>query len=317
MNEYRIGHLEVDSPFGNAGGVVKHVEDVEKMAHTGVGWIEAGSYTLEPRAGNGANGEVVYYHNPESGETYNSLGMPNKGMDVVEAEIPAMVEAAHAFDKPLVVNVAPVTEDPAKESVELVTRAYEAGADAVLLNAGCPNVVSPDGGRHELLSRNERALDNTVSALLPVVEKFNKIFVRISPVESEQDAMIIAEVLDFSRSVSAIYTPNTWPGCRPVDGGGEPILEVPGGMGGMSGPATAETARQQTEWIALNSLLSVVSSGGINDGQELSRRLRSPLARTSGHLATAGAGTTFFYESGDWEHDVDKLLWEFQDAQSS
>src|SRR5579885_3518334 len=116
MSEFsgRIGHLEdIQSPWGNAGGVVKTVEDVERMAKTGVGWIEAGSYTLEPRPGNGPNGERVYYHNPETGETFNSLGMPNKGMDVVETEIPEMAHIARTHNKKLVVNVAPVSADPA------------------------------------------------------------------------------------------------------------------------------------------------------------------------------------------------------------
>lgn len=44
MKEFNelIGGLEnVESPWGNAGGVVKTIEDVERMARTGVGWIEA------------------------------------------------------------------------------------------------------------------------------------------------------------------------------------------------------------------------------------------------------------------------------------
>src|SRR5581483_9991877 len=115
MNEtIRIGHLEVDSPFANAGGVIKHPGEVEKIARTGVGWIEAGSFTLEPRPGNSPNGETVYVHDPQTGSSWNSLGMPNKGMDEVEKEIPEMKRIAHAHNKPLVVNVAPVTDKPAE-----------------------------------------------------------------------------------------------------------------------------------------------------------------------------------------------------------
>jgi dihydroorotate dehydrogenase (fumarate) len=314
MSEYSIGHLEVDSPFGNAGGVVKHVEDVEKMAHTGVGWIEAGSYTIEPRIGNGPNGEVVYHHNPETGETFNSLGMPNKGMDEVETEIPAMADIAHGFGKPLVVNVAPVSEDPATESAELIERAYVAGADAVLLNAGCPNVVTEGGGRHEILSHNVEALEVVLGGLEQVVEKYQPIFIRMSPTLEvkglvDGKASVAARVLRASGVVNAVFTPNTWPGHKPLDERNQPILEVPGNVGGKSGPATAKLAAKETYWYSYslrNSDISVVSSGGITNGEELAKRM--------GYSeADAGAGTTFFYESGDWEHDVDKLLWEFQD----
>lgn len=308
MSGYKIGHLEVDSPWGNAGGVVKHPEDVEVMARTGVGWIEAGSYTLEPRAGNGANGETVYYHNAATGETFNSLGMPNKGIDVVAREIPKMKEVANAHGKPLVVNVAPVTNDPVREASELVFRALDAKADAVLLNAGCPNVITPSGGRKELLSRNPEALDAVLNGLKHFVNKYRKpLFLRTSPIESPNQLAQITRVIADSGIVRAVFTPNTWPGYKPVDENGEPILEVEGNIGGKSGPATAPDAATQT--IRMKAALhkkeiSVVSSGGITTGKALKRRLQY-------FLADAGAGTTFFYESGDWKEDTDRLLREF------
>jgi dihydroorotate dehydrogenase len=215
MSEYMIGHLEVDSPFGNAGGVVKHVEDVEKMAHSGVGWIEAGSYTLEPREGNGSNGEVVYFHNAETGETFNSLGMPNKGIDEVETEIPAMAEIANGYGKPLIVNIAPVSDEPIQESVELTRRAYAAGADAVLLNAGCPNVITQDGGRHEILSHNPDVLEKVLRGL------GRTIFIRTSPMlevegVSLQRAFRVMKVIKDSGVVEAVFTPNTWQDISPL-----------------------------------------------------------------------------------------------------
>ncbi len=307
----KIGHVEgIESPWGNAGGVVKTVEDVERMAHTGVGWIEAGSYTLEPRIGNSPNGETVYYHNPETGETFNALGMPNKGMDIVEQEIPEMARIAHAHNKPLVVNVAPVSEDPINESRELVARAYEARADAVLLNAGCPNVVTADGGRHEILSHSPAALDMVLRGLRDVVDAHGRIFLRISPNKTYADTTIVRNVLmsDFNHNVvSAVFTPNTWAGNKPLDKNGDPILEVPGGMGGKSGPATARQAEEQTDWavsafqMMSGRKLDIVSSGGIVSARELGLRLRLG--------AVAGAGTTFFYESQNgWADDTNKLL---------
>lgn len=316
MSEIRLGHLEVDSPFGNAGGVVKSVEDVEVMARTGVGWIEAGSYTLEPLPGNALNPETgqydrtVYHHDPESGETYNSLGMPNKGFDAVEKEIPDMAAIAHGYGKPLVVNVAPVSADPAAEAKELVARAYEAGADTVLLNGGCPNVITADGGRHEILSRDPLALYKTLEALRPVVAKYQKVFVRVSPQDTARHTILAVQAIKAAGTASVISTPNTWPGHKPVDNNGVPLLGVPGNIGGKSGPATAEDAYTQTVWFASKSLLDVISSGGITHGKELHRRLAW---RRNGNVV-AGAGTTFFYESGDWRHDVDKLIWEYQDS---
>lgn len=296
-----IGHLEgIESPWGNAGGVVKTLEDVEQMARTGVGWIEAGSYTLEPRIGNSPNGEKVYHHNPETGETFNSLGMPNKGMDVVEAEIPEMAKIAHAHSKALVVNVAPVSNDPITESKELVAKAYLSGADAVLLNAGCPNVVTDDGGRHEILSHNPNALQGVLNGLSRVVERFKPVFLRTSPLENYPKASWTYGAIP-GGIVSAVFTPNTWGGNKPVDEEGRPILDVPGGLGGRSGPATADAAQIQANFATSLSSVDVVRSGGITNAFELRRAL--------GAGAVGGAGTTFFYESKNgWQDDTGRLL---------
>lgn len=289
------------------------------MAKAGTGWEEAGSYTLESRIGNAWNPETesydrtVYYHNPETGETFNSLGMPNKGLDVMEQEIPAMAETAHRagdFYKPLIVNVAPVTDEPASESLTLVTRAYEAGADAVLLNGGCPNVITNDGGRHEVLSHNVEALKLTLNGLRSTVEKFQPIFIRLSPMNSATQMNKITQVIRASGVVSVVFTPNTWPS-RPVNERGEPIINVPGGIAGKSGPATAPEAHRQMT-MALHGLqesgISVVGSGGIMNGRELTKRLHSG--------AAAAAGTTFYYESvkEGWSEATDRLLRQFAET---
>lgn len=105
----KIGNYELESPLFNAGGVVKTVENVRMMASTGVGAVLLGSYTLEPRVGNSPNGETVYYHDRAAGTTYNSLGMPNKGIKEVARDLPEMIKIAHDLGKPVVLNVAPVS----------------------------------------------------------------------------------------------------------------------------------------------------------------------------------------------------------------
>lgn len=316
LENIRIGHLEhLESPWGNAGGVVKSVEEVEAMARTGVGWIEAGSYTLEPRQGNQKDADgnvlidpstnaplVVYRHDPATGETFNSLGMPNQGMDELVGQIPEMVRIARSYKKELVINVAPVTDDPASETHELVSRAYEAGAPAVLVNGGCPNVVTEDGGRHELLSHNALMFGTVLCRLSDVTAQYHKVFVRTSPFEGYDQAKVIYRRMGSAGTVSAVWTPNTWPGQRPVDENGDAVLGVPGGTGGKSGPATYEKAEKQLYMAReiLDKSIDVVSSGGIMNGVSLYRRLLD---------AAAGAGTTFYFESqSGWEEDTDRLI---------
>lgn len=319
---YRIGHLDnLESPWGNAGGVVKTVEDVEKMARTGAGFIEDGSQTMERRLGNQHDASTgaliidpetgqpikVYYHDPVTGETFNSLGMPGKGIDVVEKEILEKVRICEASGKKLIQNVAPVTSNPVEETRELVRRSYEAGAHAVLVNAGCPNVIAADGGRHEKLSKNPDAFKKVLIGLRPIVEKFFPVFVRISPQDSFIDMIQLVRAVRESATVSAIFVPNTFDVQLPVDENGKPVLGVKGGTGGKSGPATAGEAAIQTEWLIKllhASSIDVVSSGGIMNARELKKRLALG--------AVAGAGTTFYYEATrGWEEETDRLLHDF------
>ena len=139
MSEFngRIGHLEgIESPWANAGGVAKTVDDVEHLAKTGIGWIEDGSQTLEGRLGNAYNPEhpelgpirKVYHHDPKTGRTFNSFGMPGKNIDVWSGAIPEKVKIAESHGKKFVQNVAPVSDSPAAESEILVRTAYSKGA---------------------------------------------------------------------------------------------------------------------------------------------------------------------------------------------
>jgi dihydroorotate dehydrogenase len=311
MSEY-MGHIEIETPWGNSGGVVKRVEDVELMAHTGVGWIEAGSYTLESRPGNGYHGERVYYHNPTTGETFNSLGMPNKGFDAVEKEVPAMLEAAHAFNKPLIINIAPVSDEPIEETKELVERAMSTNADGVLLNASCPNVVLDDGGRHELLSHNAAMLKRVLVGCRNIVESYDKkLSIRVAPFKSYKQAVPVMYAVRQSGVIDTVFTPNTFGGYKPKLGKGEYVLQVRNNIGGRSGPATAESSVEQAMWTlnALsNSGIDVVSSCGISTGFELARRKKLG--------AIAGAGTTLYYESAQegWNEATDRLLRQYAEA---
>lgn len=323
MSDFSIGHLEgLGWPWGNAGGVVKTVEDVRRMAQTGGGWIEAGSYTLEKRLGNGYDPETgeprldsktgqpvrLYHHNLDTGETYNSLGMPNKGMDVVETEIPSMVDIASSFNKKLVVNVAPVSNDPATETRELVVRAYEAGADAVLVNAGCRNVVTAGGGRKEVLSFNADALGTALRGLRGVAERYFPVFVRLSPFDDYLQLMPAIKEIEHSKAVSAVFTPNAWEAYRPVDENGEELIQVEGGVVSKSGPAMNEEAERQTLliWNRLGgSGIDVVSSSSIMKPEQIARRMM--------YGAVACAGTTFYYEAEEgWTDATDRLLSGFE-----
>lgn len=313
---WRIGGMDhLESPWGNAGGVVKKREDVERMARTGVGWIEAGSYTPEKRYGNQRDGEgnliidpetdepvIVYHHDSASGETTNSIGMENQGADELEKEIPEMIDIARSHGKEIVFNLAPVTDDPVGETKELVHRMISAGGRRILINAGCPNVKEPGLEEvHMPLSYEPQALGRVALGLSEVVPDNVDIYFRTSPYEDLRSASQAYWQLIYSGIVKAIWVPNTWP----LKPGTESPLGVPGG--GRSGPKWAADATVQTGWAVAalkGTKIDVVSSSGIMNAAELKARLSLG--------AAAGAGTTFYYESEQaWVDATDKLLHDF------
>ncbi len=310
----RVGHLEgIESPFSNAGGVVKTIEDVAKMALTGVGYIEAGSYTLEPRLGNAVDPEYpelgeqykVYHHDPELGLTHNSLGMPNKGLDWLIGVLPDMLDVAHAHNKPLMVNIAPVSHEPSDELYNMAGILLENGVDGLIINGGCPNVKDTTGGNHAILSRNPEASREVAEVLSPWARTHGrKFWYRVSPQESPETLYAVASgVLDTS-VYSAVLSPNTWPVKVPEDMDGNKILQIPLEQCGQSGDAMAGPAEYQSmQWrhALRGSGIDVIQSSGIMDARGLDRALRIG--------AVAGAGTTFFYESQNgWQQDVDRVL---------
>jgi dihydroorotate dehydrogenase len=320
----RIGRMEISSPWGNAGGVIKTVEEFEMMARTGVGWLEPGSYTLEKRFGNQKDEfgnlkidsrtnepVIVYHHDPISGETTNSLGMPNQGRDQLVTEVPEMLKIARTLEKEVVFNVAPVTEDPVTEVQELVSSLIAVGAKHILINLGCPNVLGADGQPHGTLSHHPPVVGEVLKGLRPILEKYPDvdIYVRTSPDEELDRARQTYHQIIGSGVVRAAWVHNTWP----LDQSKPSPLGVKGGGRSGNGPELAAAADRQLA-LALETFrpahIDVVMSTGIRSGQRLKQVLELG--------AVAGAGTTFFYEAGEsWGEATDMLIRRFMETEAA
>lgn len=295
----------------NAGGLVKTVDDVRRMSQTGVGAVLAGSFTLEPRAGNGANGEQVYYHDSAAGITYNSLGMPNKGIVNVAARLNEMISIAHDFGKPFVLNFAPGSNDPRAEVIkmsEVLALARVEGLDGLELNASCPNIFT----RHELLSYHPKLLGEVLVELSDIAANevpIGAVMVRISPFRQETDALELAKALQAS-GIDIVSAFNTFPGAIPLNEKGDQILQVRGGAGGQSGAGMTSRAEEQTRWLlearsTIEADFDIIGSNGVVNAAAMKRRLDLGVAAVS--------ATTLFWESRNWASAVDQLLRDYAD----
>lgn len=321
--KYRLDEAHIDSPLVSAAGSINGtspeniLEEVDNLAASGIGAITVGSFTVPRQEGNVITyGEPVYYHDAEKGLTYNSMGLPNIGLD--EAIKMAHTITQHAGDKPVIFSVSPTLPNeeiggPSEQAAQLVYRFFdEVAAEFVELNVSCPNVVTDDGSRKPMLGYDPEGMEELVQTLRQEVGRPSGGFgIKVPPyLTNEQQAMLpdIARTILESRLFSFLTTSNTVPNQVPTDKKGRPVLSVPGGAGGMSGPGTREDGREQLlRWRSLvGTRLDIISTLGVDSGKELAQRMKLG--------AVAAGGVTFLWQSENWQDTVTKVLEEYAAA---
>lgn len=280
---YWFAGIEVDVPFGPAAGAINGPSKdlLLKQAHevllspVGAAWV--GSFTREPSEGNARHGRT-YYHKPSTGETVNSMGLPNIGIAQAEKLMPGLARMAANLGKVLVASVSPAKgEDPVRVLPELVARMFEAGAQAVEANYSCPNKITDDGNREPILGYDPIAVSAVRHAILQRIGEHQIFIEKWPPYEGEKELIgnkMAHAILEFS-GVKYISLPNTRPNQLIMDEAGSYALDVPGHTGGMSGPATREMGRDQLRFMRslLPQYIGIVSCSGVDNGMEVFHRV--------------------------------------------
>lgn len=280
---YQFAGKEIDVPFGPAAGAINgpNTDLLLKQAHqvllspVGAAWV--GSFTKEPSEGNAGHGRT-YYHNPITGETVNSMGLPNIGIAQAEKVVPGLAQMAANLGKVLVASVSPAKgEDPAKVLPELVERMLAAGAPAVEANYSCPNKITDDGNREPILGYDPIAVSAVRYEILQRIGE-HQVFIEKWPPYEDEKALIgnkmAHAILEFS-GVRYVSLPNTRPNQLIMDESGSYALDVPGHVGGMSGPATREMGRDQLRFMRalLPQYIGIISCSGVDSGNEVFHRV--------------------------------------------
>ena len=123
-----VAGLELRNPIGLAAGFDKTCAHLDSLGRLGFGYVVGGTITRAPRAGN-PKPRIVRY--PERGSMVNAMGLPNPGAVRAAANLARSPRTAPRF-----VSVADETVPDAVAAV----RALAPHADAIELNASCPNV---------------------------------------------------------------------------------------------------------------------------------------------------------------------------------
>lgn len=312
-------HSPLINGEGSINGPIKDeiLRNVALLARTGIGAITVGSITLPRQIGNEARfGGPTYHHDALTGLTYNSMGMPNIGLAEALLLLPEILAIAHEQGKPVFLSLSPTIAnadigDAFAQTKVLISEGLDTQVDGLILNSCCPNLIDEDGNNEPLLGYDLAGMLRLAFELSPIVGTDHRVGLKLPPYITPQQRSIVpamAAMIKSSNAFSFIVTSNTIPNQMAKDEQGRPILSVPGGAGGMSGPGTLDIGREQLQMWSnlLQGDKEIISMLGINSGEELLYRINNG--------ASAAGGVTFLWESNNWGQAVSKILQQFIEA---
>src|SRR5581483_7447674 len=230
--------IELRNPIGLAAGFDKSCRRLDALGRLGFGYVVGGTITRDPRAGN-PKPRIARSFGQAS--MVNAMGLPNPGADAVARTLAARPRTAPRF--------ASIADQDVADAV--ATHALlEPHADAIELNASCPNV---SWGRDR---DNEAHLDRLLREL--GARRTKPLLVKLPPFRTRVEREVVTALARIARDAGAdgLTCSNT----RPVR---DPRLAT--GAGGLSGRALFADTPRIVEEIrrATERALPVNACGGI------------------------------------------------------
>lgn len=256
----RLFGLDFTSPIGLAAGFDKNAEVVGATQRLGFGFVEVGTVTPRPQAGN-PKPRIFRLHADQG--IINRLGFNNAGADAAAARI----EALKTRTVPLGVNIGCNKDSPNPDAdYELLVQRFSPLADYLVVNVSSPNTP----GLRAM--QDPAVLDRllaTVASARPAGGP--PIFLKLAPDLHPDDCAPIVETA-LARGVDALIISNTTLS-RPL------LLRDPAKeqAGGLSGRPLASLALDMLRRFARASAgrLPLIAAGGIDSAEEAYRRLRA------------------------------------------
>ncbi len=252
--------LEFPNPVGVAAGLDKNAEYFEALGELGFGFVEVGTVTPRPQAG---NPKPRVFRIPQAQALINRLGFNNNGIDELVKRV-----RQHRFKGILGINIGKNFDTPLQRAAEDYVHCLEKiypYADYVTVNVSSPNTVN----LRELQSA--RALDPLLEQLAAHRERLSAQHGRRVPIALKVAPDLGTEAIkDIARTVikhgmDAIIATNTT-----VARGGVEGLEHADEAGGLSGlplkPLADEALRSFHRQV--DGEIALIGVGGITSGRD-------------------------------------------------
>jgi dihydroorotate dehydrogenase len=247
------------NPVGLAAGFDKDAVAVRGWPALGFGFVEVGTVTPRRQVG---NPRPRLFRFPEAASLQNAMGFNNCGLEALEARLRKLRAGGTAL-LPLGINLGKNKVTPPEAALgdyEILLRRLADFADYIVVNLSSPNTP----GLRDL--QNEAF----VRALLGVATGITKrpVLVKLAPDLDPGAAVDLAETAVAAGAAGIVATNTT------IDYG---LLPGAKDFGGLSGKVLREKSFRMLEALAarLFGRAILISTGGIDSGEEAYRRLRA------------------------------------------
>ncbi|HEX4044058.1 MAG TPA: quinone-dependent dihydroorotate dehydrogenase [Gammaproteobacteria bacterium] len=243
--------------IGLAAGLDKNADYVDALASLGFGFIEVGTVTPQPQAG---NPRPRLFRLAKQEAIINRMGFNNKGVAHVAQQL-----ARVRYRGILGINIGKNKDTPLERAVDDYLFCFQQlwpYASYITINISSPNTAGLRNlQQSELLRELLITLKNARQAVYEQQQKYVPLVVKISPDMTEEEAHGLAAIL-LEQHIDGVIATNTTTTREGV--AEEQIAQESGGLSGK--PLQARSTRT-IQWLAgqLQGRIPIIGCGGIID----------------------------------------------------
>lgn len=290
--EKTLWGLKFPNPVGLAAGLDKDAVVIDEMASLGFGFIEIGTVTPKPQAG---NDQPRLFRLPQDNALINRMGFNNGGVD-------AAVERLKKRKSNVIVggNIGKNKVTPNEEAFNDYKICFEKLFDFV--DYFTVNVSSPNTPNLRALQDKEPLMKilNGLQEINQQKENPKPILLKIAPDVTDGQLDDIVDIVDETKIQGVIAT-NTTIERAPLTTSKDTVTEI--GAGGLSGKPLKNRSTEVIRYLAEKSKGSfdIIGVGGIHCAQDAIEKLEAGAALVQIY-------TGFIYEGPDLIKDINKAL---------
>ena len=259
--------LELPNPVGLAAGLDKNAECIDAFAQMGFGFIEVGTVTPRPQAG---NDKPRIFRLPQANALINRMGFNNKGVDYLLEN----VKSAN-YSGILGINIGKNKDTPneqGKDDYIHCMRKVFTSASYITVNISSPNTP----GLRDL--QYGEALDDLLSSLkneqMDLIAKHGKQVPMLVKIAPDLDQIQVEQVSDslISNKIDGVIATNTTLDRSAVEG-----MHHAAEAGGLSGHPVRQKSTEIVKEIKrlTKGELPVIGVGGIDSAESAKEKIQA------------------------------------------